>query len=161
MKLNKLLGVGMFCLGALLATGAHADTYTLTSMGTPVDVYSDFNKGTLDTDYLNLATGGLVTFLHVIVTPLDAEQKMSYTLMNTTSGNPADTFSFDLLSAGMQFSTVMSAGLWKMDVVNLDTIFPAANGGTTRVSEVPLPGAALLFGSGLLGFLGLVNRRKV
>ncbi len=130
-------------------------------MGTPVDVYSDFSKSTLDTDYLSLATGGLVTFLHVIVTPVDAEQKMSYTLTNTTSGNPADTFSFDLLSAGMNFSTVMSAGLWKMDVVNLDTTFPAANGGTTRVSEVPLPGAALLFGSGLLGFLGLANRRKV
>lgn len=161
MKLNKLVAAGVFCLGTLLATVAQADTYTVTNMGTPVDVFSDFSKGTEDTDYLSLAAGGLVTFLHVIVTPLDAEQKMSYTLTNTTSGNPADTFTFDLLSAGAQFSTMMSAGTWEMKVVNLDTAFPAANGGTTRVSAVPLPGAALLFGSGLLGFLGLANRRKV
>jgi len=162
MKLSKLLGAGVFCLGTLLATGAQADTYTVTNMADPVDVTSDFvGPKTSDTDFLLLANAGFVTFQHVIVTPVDAEQKMSYTLTNTTSGNKADFFNFDLLAAGAKFSTVMSAGLWRMDVVNLDNTFPAAGAGTTRVSAVPLPGAALLFGSGLLGFLGLANRRKI
>ncbi|MGD9663097.1 MAG: hypothetical protein AB7U63_17715 [Porticoccaceae bacterium] len=162
MKLNKLLGACVFCLGALLASAAHADTYTVTNMGEPVDVTSDFaGSKTFDTDYLSLANAGFVTFLHAIVTPEDADQPMSYTLTNTTSGNPADTFSFNLLAAGAIYSTAMSAGLWEMHVVNIDNTFPAAGAGTTRVSAVPLPGASLLFGSGLLGFLGLANRRKV
>lgn len=160
MKLNKLLGSGVFCFGALLATAAHADTYTITNMATPQDVHSDFaGVQTSDTDFLSLAHAGFVTFLHVIVTPNDADQKMSYTLTNTD--NPGENFTFDLLDVGAKFSTVMSAGFWKMDVVNIDNTFPEAGAGTTRVSAVPLPGAALLFGSGLLGFLGLANRRKV
>jgi len=162
MKLSKLLGAGVFCLGTLLATGAQADTYTVTNMADPVDVTSDFvGPKTSDTDFLLSGQCWFGDFPARHCYARRCRTKMSYTLTNTTSGNKADFFNFDLLAAGAKFSTVMSAGLWKMDVVNLDNTFPAAGAGTTRVSAVPLPGAALLFGSGLLGFLGLANRRKI
>jgi hypothetical protein len=168
MKLNKFLGVGVFCLGTLLATGAHAATYTV-SAAQPVDVESSFTGTPLgvDVDKLLVATSSMVDFLHMVVTPQGtpghpgADQTMSYSL--TLDGSPATpAIEFVLHQIGDHFTTGLSAGTWSMKVVNLDTTqFPTANAGTTRVSVVPLPGAALLFGSGLLGFLGFANRRKV
>lgn len=157
MKIKTALSAGVLALAGLLGSTAQAATYDVINGGDTQYVTSDFaGASTSDVDYLNIVYAGLVTFEHQVVTPSTADQLMGYTLEQG-----ANVITFSLASLGAKFSTFMTAGLWKMTVVNLDNTAPAAAAGTTAVSSVPLPGAALLFGSGLLGFLGFSNRRKV
>lgn len=62
-----------------------------------------------------------------------------------------------MLSVGQSFSYALAGGsqyVLKMTLSGDTT-------SSTKISGVPIPGAAWLFGSGLLGFMLLSNRRKV
>ena len=107
-----------------------------------------------------LAEDGLATFTLKSITPNNSniDTAVSY-LLSTNNG--ATTFSFLLSTVGASFSQFMTAGIWTMVSTSLDGTAPMPNQATTSVSAVPLPGAALLFGSALMGFFGFSNRRKV
>lgn len=60
-----------------------------------------------------------------------------------------------ILALDQVVSYSLAAGNYTLELVS------GARADTFEISAVPLPGAALLFGSALMGFLGFSNRRKV
>lgn len=60
--------------------------------------------------------------------------------------------------ATQSFSQLISVGTYTFTIFNNSTTLKSS---TSGLSAVPLPGAAWLFGSGLLGFMMLSSRRKV
>ena len=128
MKLNNTLFTGALLLATLFTGSAQAATYDVVNHGETQYVLSDFSgSSTSDVDTLNMVADGLVTFEHAVVTPIRADQLMSYTLQKG-----ADIVTFSLASLGNTFSTFLTKGLWTMTVVNLDNTTPAAGAGTTQ-----------------------------
>lgn len=163
MKFSKLARAAVLAAGLAGALGAaNAATYNVVNHQPPVAVESEWTSTQRsDLDVLNLAADGLATFTLKSVdsagTP-GIDTAVSY-LLSTNNG--MTSFSFLLSSVGASFSQFMTAGIWTMVSTSLDGTAPMPNSATTSVSAVPLPGAALLFGSALMGFFGFSNRRKV
>lgn len=72
------------------------------------------------------------------------------------------TLSFTGLSEGLTLLTMadneLPAGGW-YDNSNYDTAFPIYNNASVEVSAIPVPAAAWLFGSGLIGLIGFARRK--
>lgn len=94
-------------------------------------------------------SGGLVSFLLY-----DANPRNSPAHMTLFSGNVV-IFDKIGLKIGEVFSYLLGAGTYTLRVRN------NAKADDIMISAVPLPGAAILFGSALLGFVGFSSRRKV
>jgi len=160
----RKVAAAAFVGAAFMATSAQAATLvnhgspltyvvsaTATSTGViPPSVEFGPNGTTFLFDYV----GGLVTF-KLLDTDPDL-QVVNYKLFNTALSMTEALVSFSLQDeVNTLFSYALSAGSYALKI-NADTSFSAS----TEVSAVPLPGAALLFGSTLLGYMGLSKRRK-
>jgi hypothetical protein len=82
---------------------------------------------------------------------------------NTASVNPIIPFeflSFSTLGPGLAFFDVVTLGIFQNeDYENLIPISAIDTGTSVQINAVPIPGAFLLLGSGLVGLFGL--RRKL
>jgi len=138
----------------------------------PESVYTSDNpfSAEVDPSYYELvvgAYGALTTFLFVDTTP--DGKTVSYELYADTPGNGSGTITETsglLPGAGLvswsiadnvggSFTYLLTAGSEYILKISTD----GASLSETQISAVPLPGAALLFGSALLG-AGYLRRRK-
>lgn len=149
-----VLGAAVFAAPAQAVTLVnHAAPIEVTAgatTGGPTDTYGP-SPFVFAFDYV----GGLVKILLDDTNP--DQQTVSYSLYNVTADSLVANFSFDDVLDGAAkpfYSTLLSAGAYTL------TITTSANSSTTFISAVPLPGAALLFGSTVLGYLGVNKRRN-
>lgn len=94
--------------------------------------------------------GGLVSFELLTTIPNDATSTVS---LRNTGGSYL--YQNIVLALNQAVSYSLAAGNYTLELVS------GARTDIIGISAVPLPGAALLFGSALMGFLGFSNRRKV
>lgn len=158
----RKVAAAAFVGAAFMATSAQAAT--LVNHAAPISVVVGTTTGTdpvppftfgptpfvFNFDYV----GGLVKFLLEDTTP--DFKTVDYTLVGTDIGSPI-TFSLTDVADGLAkpfYSVLLSGGSYSL------TITTDALSSQTDISAVPLPGAALLFGSTLLGYMGLSKRRK-
>lgn len=99
-----------------------------------------------------VGNGSFNDFAFVSIVPMGAITPLLAEVV-TLGNNGAGTFSFDITHGGI-FSYVIG-------VVDVDDEFYGSKLGVSNLSPVPVPAAALLFGSALLGFAGFSARRKV
>jgi hypothetical protein len=163
MKTLKLLTAGFVVLFASMA--ANASTYFVPTDGdfNFAAQIGSFDIGVFDNDaalaaaspYLAVSTGDRVT----------ADGPPATTLTNATAGGSLDITGGDFIIGAYTAATGWVGGTGLMTGDNIYTVsftdtIPGASV-VVDVSTVPVPAAAWLFGSGLLGLVGVARRRRV
>jgi hypothetical protein len=66
-----------------------------------------------------------------------------------------------VISATTTVATTLSSGTYRLVVLENDPSVSGTYGGSVHINPVPIPGAVVLFGSGLMGLLALSRRRAI
>lgn len=174
---NVLQGVGnASAIGEASAANGTSSGFGINTMvgaftiTTPTTVNFSFNAY----PYMQTqsATGGVATAnINMTITILDLSNKKVFSwapngLVDTTAGETSDPFSLNMglgsmgnnipssynkLSGGIFAAhTNLAAGSYKMNILMKDSVF---------VSAVPVPAAAWLLGSGLIGLVSIARRK--
>lgn len=135
-------------IGLSMAAASAAPVDTLVNHGPELEtVLGTFAKQGMSYDFNY--EGGLVSFVYYDANPHEPPTKFSLYKGSTL------IFEKIGLLVGDVFSYSLGAGTYTL------TVRPNAKADDILISAVPLPGAAILFGSALLGFFGFSHRRKV
>lgn len=153
LTLSKLAAAVVIGTAAFVGTAQAATTpITVVNEASPtlltVDTAVNGDTKTFSFDYL----GGVLKLLLIDTTP--DEKSVQYKLFSPELTEVLkDT---NVLGTEPSVSWSLAAGSYVLQITNLgSTMFSA-----TQISAVPVPGAALLFGTTVLGFFGLNKRRK-
>jgi hypothetical protein len=104
----------------------------------------DQAAGTLsDIDLLSISIGSSLTTFDIV----------TLTFLAQAPGNAAVTPSLG------NFSGTSTPNIW-VDQFGVDEVVPTYTPGSVQISAVPVPAAVWLFGSGLIGLVGIARRRR-
>ncbi len=170
-SIRAALAVGAL---ALASSQAFASSVSVTAGMTTVEVGTTNLAAGFNPSYDELVVGaGYSGFLGTYVTLVDTSpelQSVTYNIWNDTNGTAGlysagatliDTWTFiDLLGAGTSTHFVSLAENTQYVLEMIASGTGPANHSTSEVSAVPLPAAAWLFGSALLGFGALRRKQK-
>jgi hypothetical protein len=109
-----------------------------------------FNLGTLDQAAGTLSEIDLLSFSGIEDTTFDI---VTLTFLAQAAGNAAVTPSL------ANFPGQPGANIW-VDSTGFGAANPSFIGGSAQISAVPVPAAVWLFGSGLIGLVGIARRRR-
>lgn len=171
MKSNiKLFMAALGVAGVVSISPATAGTYTLADLTTAnqADFFgSNFASGGFNATYSFALDVGSSDTISVVtsssastITSLTLSLFQGASLLLSQTFTPADFTTGSAAYAGGVLETLanLAPGSYSLGVSGT-TIAGGAYSGTVSISPVPIPAAALLFGSGLLG-LGVVGRRR-
>lgn len=130
-----------------LAPGAYDDYYTFFSVANTSNAIVSFSLSASNPD-LFLPGAFSIELYEGISSP--AGVPIAYGISN--GGQPSLSFTADLLMDTMY--TIRTS--FNFGIAGTGVLVDA----TTTVSEIPLPAAAWLFGSGLVGLVGIARRRR-
>jgi hypothetical protein len=171
MKLKHL--VLSFGVAAAFAGQAQAASVSITqSLSFPgsYTIASGPLNSTAGPYYYELVNGGANTYANVtLVDTTPAENRLQYAVYTDTNSAVGAASTGTLVSGGSYkdepgstypfFTFLMASG--QQYVLELARSTTDLANSTTNINTVPLPGALWLFGSALLGFLGVSSRRKI
>lgn len=128
-----------------------------------VPTSGDYNFGVLYDDGFKFTLGGSDTSVSISVDGLNPRDRKGF---DSNLSLAAGMYSFDLLGYNRLESGVLSLGWWygdgetasKFETIQQANLFTSL---PVNPSAVPLPSAVWLFGSGIIGLLSLVHRRRV
>lgn len=145
-------------IAAAVVIGTAAFVGTAQAATTPISIVNGAPAQTLTVTGANVTESfSFTTTVSTLLTLLLADTTPDFKSVQYKLYSPnMTTVLHDTNSVAPSVSWSLAAGSYILEIKNLGgTLFSA-----TEVSAVPVPGAALLFGTSVLGFFGLNKRRK-
>jgi hypothetical protein len=113
----------------------------------------------------NLTVGGIDGVTFSVFDNTDTLLNSSFLLSDFTLPNGSDASTFPEALLSINFGGIASYALFDFTSINASRYiidnFSGTFGSTEDISPVPVPAAVWLFGTALIGFVGMSRRRKV